>query len=114
MDRCGFKFKGIIQNENKEECNVTVTSNDKEFLEYFKRIIEKEFQMYNINLLRKKEHSEPEKGDYCNMDCIHYISDYETRYDYKGDIYEDDISHCELGNLEIEEGSFCNDYEEFG
>ena len=55
MDEYGFNFKGIIQNENKDECNITVTSNDKEFLEYFKTVIKKEFQMYNIKLSKEKE-----------------------------------------------------------
>ena len=41
MDNYGFNFKGIIQNENKDECNVTVTSNDKEFLEYFRKLIKR-------------------------------------------------------------------------
>ena len=109
-DKYGFKFKGIIQNENKDECNVSVTSNDKEFLEYFKKIIKREFQMYNI---RKKEHTEPEKGDYCDMDCIHYISDYETRYDNEGNAYDEDVSHCELGKSAIDDNNrFCKYYED--
>ena len=54
MDKYGFRFNGIIQNENKEECNVTVTSNDKEFLEYFRTVIKREFQMYNAKLSKEK------------------------------------------------------------
>lgn len=55
MDNYGFKFKGIIQNKNKDECNIQVTSDDKEFLEYFKKVIKREFEIYNLNLLRQKE-----------------------------------------------------------
>ena len=51
------------------------------------------------------------KGDYCDTKCIHYICDYETRYDENGNIYEDDISRCELGHYAIEDASFCKHYE---
>ena len=58
------------------------------------------------------ENIKPKKGDYCGVDCIHYISDYEHRYDSEGEIYTEDISDCALGHSEILDGEFCKDYED--
>ena len=69
MDKCGFKFKGIIQNENKDECNIVVTSNDEQFLKEFRRIIKREFQIYNAKL--KQEYINP-------IECIH-LKEYEMQ-----------------------------------
>jgi len=53
-----------------------------------------------------------EKGDYCDLECIHYYCDYETRYDAGGCPYDEDISYCKLGHSAIEDASFCKYYEE--
>lgn len=109
MDRYGFRFKGIIQNENKDECNITVTSNDKNFLEYFKKIIDIEFKRYNQKLISEEIE---EKGDYCDFECTHYYVDYETRYDDNGCPYDEDISRCRLGRSEFYDRKICKCYEE--
>lgn len=54
------------------------------------------------------------KGDYCDFDCIHYITEYETRCDCEGNVYDEDVSYCELGHSAINEEyslRFCKSYE---
>lgn len=46
-------------------------------------------------------------GDYCNIDCIHFCENFETIDDE-----ETEVSYCDLGNSEIYNRSFCEDYEE--
>ncbi len=46
-------------------------------------------------------------GDYCSIYCIHFHENFETIDDE-----ETEVSYCELGNSEIYNRSFCEDYEE--
>ena len=46
-------------------------------------------------------------GDYCNVNCIHFHENFEIIDDE-----EREVSFCELGNSEIYNRSFCQDYEE--
>lgn len=52
------------------------------------------------------------KGDYCDIECIHYYIDYETRYDSEGCPYDECISRCTLGHSKIFDAGFCKYYEE--
>ena len=53
-----------------------------------------------------------EKGDYCDIECIYYYIDYETRYDSEGCPYDECISRCTLGHSKIFDAGFCKYYEE--
>lgn len=51
-------------------------------------------------------------GDYCSFNCIHFRNNYEGEYDAEGNYSEREVSYCDLGNSEIYNRNYCENYEE--
>jgi len=68
MPTQGFRYKAIIQNSNKDECNITVECDDENLLKFLHRRIEMTIHEYNARLVRIPKRV----NDQC-MDCKYFV-----------------------------------------
>ena len=60
-----------------------------------------------MNIIKQNGDNKMSQGQYCNFNCIHFRETYEMVHDE-----EREVSYCALGNSEIYNRNFCENYQE--